>query len=151
MSYETQVFYFDKHIPFFNISCCLFFFYQKSLKIETENTLLKDSLKKIAHQDPLYENPVADTEKTVSPKNPYKNSDIKIVIIGCEDATFGYDIFIDGQLMIYQPNIPGIPGNRGFKNKADAEKVSGKIVAKIRNNQMPPTLNNEELKQLKVI
>lgn len=55
------------------------------------------------------------------------------------------------QGFVYQPHIPGISGNEGFKSKEDAEKVAKLVVSKIRRNIIPPTVTLEELKALKVI
>ena len=53
--------------------------------------------------------------------------------------------------MIHQPNIPGMPGNRGFKTRAQAEKITELIIYKIKNNIMPPTVTVEELDSLGVL
>ena len=54
-------------------------------------------------------------------------------------------------MLIHQPVIPGLPGNKGFKTKPDAEKVAKLVIEKIRKGQMPPTVTTEEMKKLKVI
>lgn len=72
-------------------------------------------------------------------------------IIEASNKTFGYDIYLDGILKIHQANIPAVPGNEGFKTKADAEKVAQLAIKKIKKGEMPPTVSVEELKKLKVI
>jgi len=57
----------------------------------------------------------------------------------------------DGRLMIHQSSAPGLPGNEGFKTKADAEKVAKLVISKIKKGEMPPTVSIEEMKKLKVI
>jgi len=44
-----------------------------------------------------------------------------------------------------------MPGNEGFKTKADTEKVALPVIDKIRKGEMPPTVSVDELKELKVI
>ena len=44
-----------------------------------------------------------------------------------------------------------MPGNEGFKTKADAEKVAQLVIDKIRKGEMPPTVTIKEMKKLKVI
>lgn len=61
---------------------------------------------------------------------------------------YGYDIFVNGRLRIHQPTIPGQPGNSGFKTKSDAKKVALFVMDKINKGIMPPTITQEELKNL---
>jgi hypothetical protein len=44
-----------------------------------------------------------------------------------------------------------MPGNEGFKTKADAEKVAKLVIDKIKRGEMPPTVSVEEMKKLQVI
>lgn len=72
-------------------------------------------------------------------------------IIGSEAEGFGYDVFADGKMVIHQPGIPGQPGIKGFRTKADSKKVAELVVRKLKNKEMPPTVSEEELRTLKVI
>ena len=80
--------------------------------------------------------------------NPYENALITTSIISSEDSTFGYDIIINGQILVHQPSIPGLPGNKGFEIKEHAQRVADFAANKVRNNEMPPTVTSEELKIL---
>lgn len=71
-------------------------------------------------------------------------------IIESVDHTFGYDIYNAGKLMIHQPSVPGVAGNKGFKTKADARKVATLVISKIKKGEMPPTLTTEDLKRLNI-
>jgi hypothetical protein len=53
--------------------------------------------------------------------------------------------------MIHQPSAPGLPGNEGFKTKADAEKVAKLVIDKIKKGEMPPSVTKEEMEKLKVL
>jgi hypothetical protein len=72
-------------------------------------------------------------------------------IIGPEGDGYGYDVYADGKMLIHQPGIPGQPGVKGFRTKADSEKVARLVVKKLKNKEMPPTVSEEELRKLKVI
>lgn len=78
-------------------------------------------------------------------------STITYKIIGSQADGFGYDVFADGKMLIHQPGIPGQPGTKGFRTKADCEKVAQLVVKKLKNKEMPPTVSEEELRTLKVI
>ena len=60
-------------------------------------------------------------------------------------------MYADGRLIIHQNIIPAMPGNEGFKTKADASKVAQLVIGKIKKGEMPPTVTIEEMKKLKVI
>ena len=46
---------------------------------------------------------------------------------------------------------PGMPGNSGFKTDADARKVAEAVISKLKKGEMPPTVSEEELKQLNIV
>ena len=77
-----------------------------------------------------------------------KPDSLSYTIIPVNSNQYGYDIFVNGRLRIHQPTIPGQPGNTGFKNKADAKKVALVVMDKISKGIMPPTITQEELKNL---
>ena len=72
-------------------------------------------------------------------------------IIPSLNGTFGYDVFVNGRVLIHQPNRPGLPGNEGFKTEEQATTVAEFVSKKIRNNEMPPTVMLEDLKMLGVL
>jgi hypothetical protein len=82
--------------------------------------------------------------------NDYANTNLTYKIIDAPNNTFCYDVFADGRLMIHQTSAPGLPGNEGFKAKADAEKVAQLVIDKIKKGEMPPTISTDELKKLDV-
>ena len=65
--------------------------------------------------------------------------------------TWYYDIFKDGRRFIHQTSIPGLPGNEGFKNKSDAEKVAQLVIAKLKKGEMPPSVTVDELEKMKIL
>jgi hypothetical protein len=64
---------------------------------------------------------------------------------------YGYEIFMNGNKIIYQPTIPGLPGNSGFATAEKAQKTGELVVYKIRNGQLPPSVSPEELDSLEVL
>jgi len=81
----------------------------------------------------------------------FSDSKFTYKIIDGINKTFGYDIYVDGKLIIHQPSIPAMQGNEGFKIKPDAEKVAELVIVKIKKGEMPPTVSSEELKKLEVV
>ncbi|HPB26572.1 MAG TPA: DUF4907 domain-containing protein [Bacteroidales bacterium] len=126
------------------------FFYAKRTQYNTKNPSIPGSLvKNSATTRGIDIQDAAGRNDTV----PYlfETKSFETKIIDSEGNTFGYDIFIDGSLVIHQPNVPGQAGNKGFASIEKAEKVAGKVVEKIKNNQIPPVITMEELKKMDVL
>src|ERR1017187_5782742 len=79
-----------------------------------------------------------------------KKASYSYTIIYAANNTWCYDIYKEKHLLIHQPSIPGLPGNEGFKTKADAEKIAKLVIEKIKKGEMPPTVTIDEMKKLKV-
>ena len=75
---------------------------------------------------------------------------IEYFVINVPDNQFGYYIMIDGQMYIEQKSIPAIQGLKGFKTKDEAEKVAQRVIQKIREGEMPPTIEVNDLDSLGV-
>ena len=88
------------------------------------------------------------TAEKIDTDNPYVNSKIQVTTFQSDDKTWGYDISIDGVTYVHQPTIPAVSGNIGFSSKEDAHKTAEFVVSKIKNNEMPPSITPEELKEL---
>jgi len=63
---------------------------------------------------------------------------------------WGYRIYKDEKLYIFQRSIPAISGTIPFASEADAEKVAKRVMAKLESGQSP-AMSKEELKELKII
>ena len=48
-------------------------------------------------------------------------------------------------MMVHQPNIPAVMGNRGFSTEEDAAKTADLVMYKLKNNIMPPSVSVSEL------
>ena len=82
--------------------------------------------------------------------NDTSHTRFNYVIIDALHDTYGYDIYRDNHKLIHQPSIPGLPGNDGFKTKADAIKVAKLVCDKLKKGEMPPSISIEEMTQLNV-
>jgi hypothetical protein len=87
-------------------------------------------------------------DKHYGENNPYRDADLSVQITPAPTNTFGYDILMNGSILIHQPHIPALPGNEGFKKKEDAQKVAEFLIHKIRQNIFPPSASVEELDSL---
>jgi len=61
------------------------------------------------------------------------------------DGTWGYDILSAGKVLIHQPNIPAIPGTKGFELETQATQLAQLVVRKINAGIMPPSVSTEEV------
>ena len=66
------------------------------------------------------------------------------------DHSYGYDILKHNKVLIHQQNIPGQTGLKGFQKKDDAKKVALLVIEKLSQGIMPPTIEKNELIQLKI-
>ncbi len=71
-------------------------------------------------------------------------------LIAAPGNTYGYDIYSRGRLLIHQPSIPCVQGEKGFATKKEAGKVAKLVIEKINKGIMPPALTLKELKALGV-
>jgi len=92
-----------------------------------------------------------DVNIATQEQNPYKDAELKVVVIPSESKSFGYDIYMNGTLLIHQPSRPGLPGNERFATEEDAMKVAELVIKKIRNNELPPSVTLQELQELGVL
>ncbi len=91
------------------------------------------------------------TEQFHGSDGRFSKANFTYTIIPAVDKTWGYKIFADGKLIIDQPMIPAVEGNKGFKDKKSAEKVARVVIQKIKSGQSPPSISYEDMKKLKVI
>ena len=64
------------------------------------------------------------------------------------DGTYGYSIFIEGNMTYHQPNIPAMSGNKGFEKVEHAEAVAKLAIQKIKEGESPPTVSVEEVERI---
>jgi hypothetical protein len=72
-------------------------------------------------------------------------------VLPLNNGTWCYDIYKNKKILIHQTNIPGLPGNDGFRSKSGAEKVARLVIKKLKNGEMPPTITTDEMNKLKVL
>ena len=63
---------------------------------------------------------------------------------------WGYQIRQNGKLVIDQPTIPGRQGNLGFQTEEDAIKVAELVKSKLLAKEFPPTVSEDDLKNLNI-
>lgn len=63
---------------------------------------------------------------------------------------WGYQIRQNGKLMLDQPTVPGRPGMAGFQTQEDAQKVAELVKSKLQAKIFPPTVSEDELKNLNI-
>lgn len=80
----------------------------------------------------------SETKPAVSPNVRYE--------ITVSENGYGYKIYMDENLYISQPSIPGLSGTAGFQSEADAHKIAELAVSKIKQGILPPTITTEEIK-----
>lgn len=80
----------------------------------------------------------------------FASTRVEAIIMKVSDSSYGYYIFADGQLLIEQKNIPGLPGNSGFITETEAQKTADLAIRKLKAGEMPPTISTEELKALQI-
>jgi len=90
------------------------------------------------------------TGKGITKKSNTEKPILAYKIIPAEQNTFGYHILENKKPLVHQPSIPGLPGNKGFNKKEDAEKCAKLVIFKINHNLMPPTVTRKELDSLKI-
>ena len=98
--------------------------------------------------------PVGDSQGSEKPVDTEGDSLVPLTLhfdIIEDSLGFGYDIFQGEQLMIHQPHIPAIQGNRGFGTSEEAQRVAELVIGKLEQGVMPPTVSLEELEALGVI
>jgi len=83
--------------------------------------------------------------------NPYRKAQLTVEFILVPNNTYGYNIKMNGRILIHQPNAPAFPGIEGFLTKEDAQKVGGFVISKIRKNIFPPSVSVSELDSLGVL
>jgi len=79
--------------------------------------------------------------------NPSKNLKYKVFQSG---TGWGYDITDNDKVLIHQPRIPGMSGIHPFISSAEAGKVAGLAILKIKKGVFPPTITYSELDSLKI-
>jgi len=104
---------------------------------------------------PIHENPdfMILQNKRIKETKIYQmaSAEIQYFIIKSYKDTYSYIIFLDGHLIIEQKTIPSLSGNLGFRNTNDAAKVAEHVIKKMKDGEMPPTLNENDLKQINII
>ena len=87
------------------------------------------------------------TDKNDSPRF----SSIRDSIFVTPFGGYGYDIIVDGKVIIHQPHIPVIAWQSGFVSVEDAQRTAQRVISTMEQNQFPPQLTMTELKELGIV
>ena len=63
---------------------------------------------------------------------------------------WGYQISQNGKILIDQQSIPGRAGIQGFQTENDARNVANLVCAKLKAKIFPPTVSEDDLKNLNI-
>ncbi|MGZ3916034.1 MAG: DUF4907 domain-containing protein [Flavisolibacter sp.] len=75
---------------------------------------------------------------------------VSYAVFGDTTQGYGYDIMVNGALLIRQRFIPCIKGMKGFSSKRDASMVAALVVEKVKKGIMPPGVTIREMNGLKI-
>ena len=102
--------------------------------VKNQNALMRfNSLTAKSISQPLIAS--INTNKLTDTSSPEK---ISYIIINANSDTYGYDIYINNKRYIHQLTIPGMPGNNGFQNKPDAEKIAKLVIDQVQKKRDTP-------------
>ncbi|WP_051289399.1 DUF4907 domain-containing protein [Chryseobacterium daeguense] len=77
-----------------------------------------------------------------------KNNSLEIKITK-QNSGYGYQILKKQKIIINQPFVPAIQGNKSFKTKTDARKTADLVVSKIDKYSLPK-ISIHELDSMKI-
>jgi hypothetical protein len=63
------------------------------------------------------------------------------------DSGWGYDVVVNGKLLIHQQYIPVVAQKKEFPTEQQAEEAAQLVVSKLKNNKLP-TLSKAEVQQI---
>lgn len=75
---------------------------------------------------------------------------VSYAVFGDTSHGYGYDIMVNGALLIRQRFVPCIKGMKGFSSKRDASMVAALVIEKIKKGIMPPQVTIKEMNALKI-
>lgn len=105
----------------------------------------QDSILPIVNHDSL----ILEIQKQKSEiKAKMTSTTIQYFIIKGNENSYGYAIFLDGQMYIEQKTIPGRSGTKGFESITQAEKCANLVIEKMKQGEMPPTVEEGDLKNI---
>ena len=80
-----------------------------------------------------------------------KNSEWTYKVVLVSEGNWGYQLFQNETMVINQTSIPAVQGTLGFETKEKADKTARFVLEKIKRGEIPPTISQEELKELGVL
>jgi len=72
-------------------------------------------------------------------------ADLKALSFRNSDSTWGFTIYMNGKIYIYQQVMPGLKAATGFQSENDTMKAAKLVIKKIKTNISPESVNEKEL------
>lgn len=116
-----------------------------------DQSSLPVSEESVEQRETAIDKPAENKDLTAGKTTKTTLSNYSYVTIYSDSIGWGYDIMEGSVRRIHQPHIPAVQGNQGFKSSADAAKVAEKIIEKLDNGIMPPTISVDEMRDLGVL
>ena len=116
-----------------------------------DQSSLPVSEESVKQRETAIDKPAENKDLTAGKTTKTTPSNYSYVTIYSDSIGWGYDIMEGSVRRIHQPHIPAVQGNQGFKSGADAAKVAEKIIEKLDNGIMPPTISVDEMRDLGVL
>lgn len=116
-----------------------------------DQSSLPVSEESVEQRETAIDKPAENKDLTAGKTTKTTPSNYSYVTIYSDSIGWGYDIMEGSVRRIHQPHIPAVQGNQGFKSGADAAKVAEKIIEKLDNGIMPPTISVDEMRDLGVL
>jgi len=126
------------------------------MKLSFLSLLLLSAALTGCHNDAGDKSQESNTPQT-SVYNPYSKSTITLELFRVDSVDntgvrgWGYNVMVDGNIVIHQPTVPAVMGNNGFSSEEKARKAGEFVIYKIKNNILPPSVTPEELDSLDVL
>lgn len=95
----------------------------------------------------------ASLAQTIIKENPSSSQVKKNIYFFVKEAPndrFGFNIYIDGNVVMDQSNIPGRPNGKGFTSFLSAENVAKYLVDKLKSGEGKIEISDEMMKKLVV-
>jgi hypothetical protein len=127
----------------FRMLTLLFFTFVFQIGTKAQTSALEHM--KIYDQDSLIAQAIRTKQANIEAAT---KAHIQYFVLKNEDGTFGYAIFIDGNMIYNQPNIPAVSGYKGFDKVNHAEAIAKLAIQKIKEGESPPTLSVEEVERI---
>ncbi len=106
----------------------------------------------VANKDYTFQKNYNQPQSVKVSKNTKKKKELNQFLVKSIKTSggWGYQIIKNNKVMINQPTIPVIEGNKAFSTEKDALKVARLVKANLEKGLFPPTVSKNQLDSLKI-